>query len=136
MTRSALNKWLHWSHSALMGLVLLAPSTPVLALYAAVALLWAGVFALKGPTHKPGPKLDHIARLTQIWSHRALYLLTAIAGLCAAVQAAGLDTHLRQLVLALFAAGALHAIFNLWRHTTLMDGALKLILPTAVHGIL
>lgn len=136
MGRSGINKFLHWTHSGLMGLVLLAPSIGTIALYALVALLWSGLFLLKGPAHKPGPKLDGAARQFHIWGHRALYVAIAVAGLCALAQLFGLNAPLRPLILALFGAGALHAIFHLWRHTTLMDGALKLILPKVMHGIL
>ncbi|PTX54152.1 cytochrome b561 [Litoreibacter ponti] len=136
MTRDGWNKALHWSHSGLMGLVLLAPSTLVLALYAACALAWAGIFAWRGPAHRPGPKLEGAARLFHIWGHRALYLGAAVAGISAVATIFGIETPLHQLILALFAGGMLHAIFHLWRHTTLMDGALKLILPKAMHGIL
>lgn len=136
MTRRAALKWLHWSHSALMGLVLLAPSTPVIALYGVVALVWSGAFGLATSTRKPGPKLEGVMRQVHIWGHHGLYLVTALAGLSALGQLMGLDTPLRGLILVLLASGALHAIFHLWRHTTLMDGALKLILPKATHGIL
>lgn len=137
MTRSGLNKALHWGHAFLMLLVLLAPSVAVIALYALVALVWSGVFALKGPAHRPGIRLDGLARAFHRWSHRALYLVVFCAGLAAVAVLAGLAAPLRPLLLTLVAGGALHAVFHLWRHTTLMDGALKLILPRAMHhGIL
>lgn len=119
-----------------MGLVLLGPSAFLFALYGSVALLWAGLFVIKGPAHKPGPKLQGPTRAFHIWSHRGLYILTLAAGLCAVAQLFGVNAPVRPLLLALLAGGALHAVFHLWRHTTLMDGALKLILPKAVHGIL
>ena len=36
-------------------------------------------------------------------------------------------------LLILLAAATFHAIFHLWRHTTLYDGALNMISPKAVH---
>ncbi|MFO7759373.1 MAG: hypothetical protein R6V26_13030 [Roseovarius sp.] len=42
----------------------------------------------------------------------------------------------RTLLLSLVAVAALHAVFNLWRHTALMDGALRRITPRAIHHTL
>jgi cytochrome b561 len=46
----------------------------------------------------------------------------------------GLDA--RTLLLALLAAALIHAVFNLWRHTALGDGALRRMVPRALHHIL
>ncbi|WP_176214397.1 hypothetical protein [Roseovarius sp. A-2] len=42
----------------------------------------------------------------------------------------------RTLLLALLAITALHAVVNLWRHTSLDDGALRQITPRTIHHIL
>lgn len=136
MRRDAASKWLQWSHSALMGMVLLVPSTVIIALYGTVALIWSGLFLAKSPAHKPGSKFEGLIRQMHIWGHRVLYLVAAAAGLCAAAQLASWDVSMRILVLMLIGAGSLHAACHLWRHTTLMDGAPKIVPPKAINGIL
>ncbi len=137
MTRRRITIALHWSNALLVLLLLIAGNTPALtAIFAVTALLWSGIAATRGLSGKPGPKLQGLARTGHIWGHRALYLLIGAAGLAAAGSLLGLQLPFRPLIIALFGASALHAVFHLWRHTVLLDGALRIILPKLLHAIL
>ena len=106
--------------------------------FAFAGLAMCGVWLVFGLMHKPGPALTGIARAAHPWMHRGLYVLLAMQSLwCAQVAWTGADpTMVRRGAFVLFSFASLHAIFHLWRHTALRDGALRLITPKAVHHIL
>jgi len=137
MTRRQINIVLHWSTALLVMVLVIVGSTPVLTvLFAAVSLIWSGMALLRGMSGKPGPKLQGYARWGHIWGHRALYLLIGLAGLAGLATLIGWPLPFRRLILLLFWAGAVHSIFHLWRHTVLLDGALRIILPKQLHALL
>lgn len=84
----------------------------------------------------PGPALEGVFRYAHPWLSRAMYVL--LGWTVAALLAGMLDRALpgpnaRTLVLILAAAATAHAIFHLWRHTALRDGALRRIVPRVFH---
>lgn len=99
---------------------------------------WVGIALARGLIGKPGPKLGPATRAVYPWMHRALYLGLAIsAGLNAAellgwIAPGGAWTSL----LVLLGLGALHGLFQFWRHNALFDGALRLITPKVMHRYL
>ena len=42
----------------------------------------------------------------------------------------------RTIFLLTLGAGLMHGVFHMWRHTVLLDGALRNITPRALHNIL
>ena len=80
--------------------------------------------------------LDRLGAQVHQWGHRLLYLLIGAASGASFAHLGGFDVPERGLILASLAAGALHAVFHLWRHTTLNDNALHMILPKLMHRIL
>lgn len=132
---------LHWLTATLLLFVLGdGGATAWLAwLYALSALALVALALAFGLMNGPGPKLDGLFRAAHPWLHRALYAL--IGWGAAALLAQTLTRPLpgpsaRTLLLALLAAALLHAVFNLWRHTALGDGALRRITPRSLHNIL
>jgi len=116
----------------------------------AQAAAWHWAFALAGLAmvlpaltgglmSGPGPKLQGAFRTLHPWFNRAMYLLLAwVTGLVIYTQitGAGIWGPMKTWYLILTAAMAFHAIFHLWRHTTLYDGALRRITPRRLHKIL
>lgn len=132
---------LHWLNLLLLLFVLGdGGATAWLSLaYAASALTMCGLALVFGLMNGPGPKLDGVLRAAHSWLHRGIYLLlgwgtVALVAETFALRLPGPEA--RTLLLALLAATALHAVFNLWRHTALGDGALRRITPRAIHHIL
>lgn len=139
--RRSLTITLHWLNLMLLLFVLGDGGATVwLSLaYAATALGMCALALVFGLMNGPGPKLTGAVRALHPWLHRALYLLLAWGAVALAAEALGHalpGPEARKLLLALLAASALHATFNLWRHTALGDGALRRITPRAVHQIL
>ncbi|EAQ23527.1 hypothetical protein [Roseovarius sp. 217] len=132
---------LHWLNLMLL-LFVLGDGGATVWLSVAYSISALGMCALAlafGLLNGPGPKLDGAFRTLHPWLHRALYALLAWGALALAAEALGQSLpgpEARKLLLALLAASALHATFNLWRHTALGDGALRRITPRAVHPIL
>jgi hypothetical protein len=68
--------------------------------------------------------------------------IDALLAWCAADTLAGLlgwalpGPETRSLLMSLLAAASPHALFHLWRHTALHDGALRRITPRLMHGML
>lgn len=132
---------LHWGTAALLLFVLGdGGATPSLSLlYSATALAMCGLALGLGLMNDPGPKLSGALRLAHPWLHRGLYVLMAWGAAALGAEALGRPLPgpaARSLLLALLAAGLLHATFNLWRHTALGDGALRRIVPRPLHHIL
>lgn len=139
--RRAVTITLHWLNLIVLLFVLGdGGATAWLSLaYAASALTMCGLALVFGLMNGPGPKLQGAVRAAHRWLHRGFYLLLGWGG--AALMAQTLAAPLpgpaaRTLLLALLAVTALHAVFNLWRHTGLGDGALRRIAPRAVHHVL
>ncbi|WP_295312657.1 hypothetical protein [Roseobacter sp.] len=134
MTRRTLTVILHWSVLCLLMLLLAAGSSHAVLSWAfgLAGLAMTGLALVFGLMNGPGPKLTGGLRAAHPWVHRALYALlgwSALAVLTAAAGNALPGPSPRNLLVALLGAGLLHGIFNLWRSTTLNDGALRRMLP-------
>lgn len=107
--------------------------------YAASALTMCGLALVFGLMNGPGPKLEGAVRAAHPWLHRGIYLLLGWGAVALVAEALALPlpgVEARTSLLALLAVTALHAVFTLWRHTALGDGALRRITPRAIHHIL
>jgi len=133
---------LHWSTAALLLFVLAAGPGEVALLdwgYALSAAAMAGLAAVFGVMNGPGPKLEGAFRVAHPWMSRGLYLLLAWSAVSIAALQMGRPLpgpEARTVLLVLLAAAMIHAVFNLWRHTALGDGALRRISPSLFHKIL
>lgn len=140
MTRRRLTIILHWS--LFLQLICITAGAEHPAFYWGFAVCGLAMSALAlvfGLMGKPGPKLDGLARSAFPWMHRALYMgITGVAILCLMHLATGSPGYLdmRWATKILFYITLLHAIFHLWRHTALMDGALRTITPRFMHSAL
>ncbi|NCO88110.1 MAG: hypothetical protein GW886_15930 [Rhodobacterales bacterium] len=140
MTRRALTIVLHWG-TALLLLVLVKGGTAAPALrwvFVGGAGLWVALALGRGMLGRPGPKLAGWARAIFAPLHWGMYALLATA---AALNAADLlgyggGVWAWRALLVLLVAAMFHAIYHLWRHTTLNDGALRMMLPRAMHRLL
>lgn len=128
---------LHWAMLALVLSVWLGGGTVVLALAAVGSAAFAGLYALQGLSHGPGPKLWGLLRPLHRWQHRLIYvMLMAFAVICIA-GLFGRGDALRHGFSGWFVAvGTLHGLFHLWRHTALGDGALRRMTPRRLHRYL
>lgn len=114
----------------------------------AAAWHWAFVLAgvamvatalVDGLMSGPGPKLQGAFRRLHPWFNRAMYaLLATVTAAAIATQVTGAPPWIpmKTWYLLLTAAMSFHAVFHLWRHTTLNDGALRRITPRNFHNIL
>lgn len=138
MTRRRLVIFAHWMTAFLLAVLLIeGPAAPVwlTSVFAGLTGLWfASYLAALGPLGKPGPKLVGVLRPIHRVQHHALYLCVAAAGI-ASVTVIESQVTGRALTVLLF-LGLLHGLFHLWRHTALFDGALRVILPKFMHGVL
>ncbi len=99
---------------------------------------WLVLMAAGGPLGRPGPKLSGWAQALYHPAHLGIYALLAGAvglNLAALLGYAPLEAAWTSLILLLCAA-TFHAIFHLWRHTTLNDGALRAMTPRIAHKYL
>ena len=137
MTRRSLVIALHWA-VVLLILAMTEGGSGAPALrwaFAILAALWIGIMLAGGPLGRPGPKLPGLARRIYRPLHLALY---ALLGITATLTGAEL-LHLIasgpawNALLILLVTGIFHAIFHLWRHTTLYDGALRIMTPRFMH---
>lgn len=140
MTRRRFHIALHWA-VVLMILAMVKGGSAAVGLrwaFVATVAVWVLVALVRGPVGRPGPKLPLAARRLYRPMHWGIYaLLTVSAGLNAGellgwIAPGAAWTSL----LVLLAVGALHGMFHFWRHTVLMDGALRLIIPRALHHVL
>lgn len=128
---------LHWSTVFLL-LALVKGGTQEAAWRWAFVLAgdgWLVVMALGGPLGRPGPKLGGWAKTIYHPAHLGMYALLAGAvglNLAALLALAPLDAAWAGLIVLLCAA-PFHAIFHLWRHTALNDGALRAMTPRIAH---
>lgn len=121
---------IHWSVGLLIAGTLIRGGAWGWALLAA-ALVWAMILGIKG-FNRPGPKLTGAARMAHRAGHPVLMALL-LAGAAATAWEHPLG---RPLLLATLAVASLHGLFHLWRHMSLGDGALRAMLPRALHGLL
>ena len=141
MTRRRATILLHWSVATLLLLHLAAGGTNVMLAWA-FALTGLAMLALAlvfGLMSGPGPKLEGSLRRAFPALQMGMYALLTwsasdtLAGLLD-LSLPGPET--RALLISLLAASSLHALFHLWRHTVLHDGALRRITPRLLHGML
>lgn len=129
---------LHWA--SLLALVLLVAGGPVPVLawgFGVIGLALCALALTHGLMNGPGPKLDGALRAAHPWLSRAMYAgLGAVAAVTLWHVAVAPVAGLQRLHFYLMSAASLHAIFHLWRHTALGDGALRRITPTSMHGML
>lgn len=131
---------LHWL--SLVTLILLVAGGPIPVIAWAFALsgvAMCGLALVSGLMNGPGPKLEGTLRAAHPWLSRGMYLaLGLVAGATVWRLSGGVWTGppLTDLYFYLLAASALHAIFHLWRHTALGDGALRRITPVSMHKLL
>ncbi|MEO0746253.1 MAG: hypothetical protein AAFY49_12980 [Pseudomonadota bacterium] len=129
---------LHWLSLLLLVLLVAGGPLPVLAwAFGLVGLALCTIALLRGLMNGPGPKLEGPLRAAHPWLSRAMYAaLGAVAAATLWHLAVEPVTGITQLHFYLMSAASLHAIFHLWRHTALGDGALRRITPAALHGML
>ncbi|MFZ5964750.1 hypothetical protein ACOXXX_17545 [Thalassococcus sp. BH17M4-6] len=141
MTRRRITVLLHWTSFVLLVLLVSGGTAYPLLVWAFVlsGLAMTATALLRGLMTRPGPKLEGIARNAHPWMHRGMYALLTWAALVAAAHQLGLalpGPDLSLTLMILLSASSLHAIFHLWRHTALGDGALRIITPKALHKVL
>lgn len=141
MTRRSVIIVLHWSVVMLLLAMVKGgtSNTYVLAVFAALVVVWSGLTLLRGLIGRPGPKLSPAIRRAYPWMHRLLHILLALTALAIIGRLLGtpipyLDAW--TMLLVTLGAGTAHGVFHFWRHTALYDNALRLILPKFMHSIL
>lgn len=103
--------------------------------FVATGTLWLATAVTKGMRAKPGPKLAGPLRTYFKPLHWGMYALVAV---CTVLNLTAL-LHLTPnawawtSLIVLFGTSSLHAILHLWRHTTLNDGALRMMTPRFTH---
>lgn len=131
---------LHWLNWGLLILLIAGGPVPVLAWsFGIAALLMCALAIAGGLLNGPGPKLEGPLRAAHPWLNRAMYAgLGGVAALTLQGQITGTPgaAELGRIYIYLLAASAFHAIFQMWRHTALCDGALRRITPKSIHGML
>lgn len=142
MSRHSFTWLLHWT-AALSLLFLLSVDDRIYGGLAWVFIASGGalvvIWALRGLLNGPGPALTGPLRVAHPWLSRGMYLLLGWSVLSLALASLGHalpGPHPRSLLLALGGAAMGHAIFHLWRHTALRDGALRRMTPRALHRYL
>ena len=138
--RRSLTITLHWALGLMLVLLLSDAAWNWLTLLFGLCALAMSALALGcGLMNRPGPALSAGLRLAHPWMHRALYALLAFIGaltLYAQLSGSPAPRDLFTWYLILTAAVLFHAIFHLWRHTALNDGALRRITPRSIHKYL
>lgn len=141
MTRRRVVIALHWSVVMLLLAMVKGgtSNTYVLAAFAGLILIWEAITLTKGLLGPPGPKLSTRMRRVYPWMHSLLHILLSLTAI--AVIARLLDQPIPFLdawtmLLVTLGAGTAHGVFHFWRHTSLYDNALRLILPKFMHSIL
>ncbi len=131
---------LHWAVLVLLVLLVAGGPVPLLGWAFGLCGLGMGGLALMfGLLNGPGPKLSGTLRHAHPWLSRGMYIALAWVSANTLWSLLGGDVYgppLASLYFYLMAGVALHAISHLWRHTALMDGALRRITPASLHGML
>ncbi|MBV0913904.1 hypothetical protein [Anianabacter salinae] len=136
MTRRGTIMLMHWANALFVLLLWRGGELAWLNwCFAATGIVWCALTLGGGMLGRPGPKLTGIARAAFTPMHYALILTVGAASVLIAGAEMGLVApgHGRRLVLILMAAGTLHGVYHMWRHTALNDGALRTMLPRAWH---
>lgn len=140
MSRRTLIIALHWAVFLLVLAMIKGGSAAIWLRWTFVILgaVWVGMALVQGMLGKPGPKLTGLFRAAFPWMHRGMYALVGVAVLMNALALLGLaqGAVAWNALLVLFVASLFHAIFHLWRHTALNDGALKRMTPKIWHKYL
>lgn len=140
MSRRGLTILLHWTLAFLLLALTKAESTAPALRWAWVGAggLFVGLALVRGLAGRPGPKLSGIARQIHGPSHWAMYGLVGLSALLNALALLGRidEAPARTSLLVLLAFACFHAVFHLWRHTSLNDGALRLMMPRIWHKYL
>lgn len=141
--RRLLTQVLHWTTGVLLYL-LLSVDGRIFGGLGWAFVISGGLMCMTGLVfgllnRYPGPALTGALREAHPWLSRAMYLLLGWAVI--ALTAGALERPLpgpeaRTVLLVLGAASLGHAIFHLWRHTALRDGALRRIIPSNFHKYL
>ncbi|TNF57921.1 MAG: hypothetical protein EP307_12980 [Rhodobacteraceae bacterium] len=140
MTRRRATILSHWAAFLLLILLLAGGPSPVLAWgYVAASGLMCALALVLGLLNGPGPKLTGAMRALHPWQSRGMYVVLGLTGLATLGHLLGrwpFDLPLERLWFVALSLSSLHAVFHLWRHTALGDGALRRITPRTLHGIL
>ena len=106
--------------------------------FTALATVWIAIMLAGGRLGRPGPKLQGWSRTIYRPLHLALYALLGGTATLNATELLGLTAPgpAWTALLILLVTGLFHGIFHLWRHTTLYDGALRLMTPRLLHKYL
>ncbi|MEM8654369.1 MAG: hypothetical protein AAGF36_06460 [Pseudomonadota bacterium] len=130
----------HWLNFVFLVLLIAGGPVPLLAWgFALSGIAMCALAVTGGLMNGPGPKLDGVLRAAHPWLSRGMYVaLGALAALTLWQLTSGAwpGGALPNLYFYLLMASALHAIFHLWRHTALGDGALRRITPKSMHNVL
>ena len=137
MNRRTLNIALHWTcFMLLLAMIKGGASHPAVRwVFVGAGGTWVGLAIIRGVMAKPGPKLQGLLRTAFTPLHWGMYGLVAAAVVLNALALLGVvaqDLAWTSL-LVLLVASIFLAILHLWRHTTLNDGALRMIFPKAWH---
>ena len=131
---------LHWLCLVLLILLVAGGLIAEIALlYAVCGLSMTAIALFKGLMNGPGPKLTGALRSAHPWMSWGMYGLLAFSSaltLRVFMGAGSFGIDLGRLYFITLGVAMLHAIFHLWRHTALGDGALRRITPKILHGVL
>ena len=137
MTRRALIIPLHWTCVALLLVMVEGGSSHPWVRWASVAAggLWLVLMLAGGPLGRPSGRLRGLGRAVFLPFHLALYgaLAASVVLNALALTGGASDATAFTALLVLLAIAAFHALFHLWRHTALGDGALRMITPRRMH---
>ena len=139
MTRRRATIILHWANVVLLSLLIAGGLQPAVGLaFAATGLAMTAIAFIRGLMSGPGPKLEGVMRSAHPILAWVMYAFLGITALNVALAIFGVmpEDAASRLVLGLFGVMWLHAIFHLWRHTALGDGALRRIMPRVFHDAL
>lgn len=137
MTSRGVNIALHWAVVLLVLAMMKGSAADATFRWSLIGVggLWVIIAVLRGPLAMPGPKLGPELRRIYRPMHYGLYGLLGLAVIANATSLLGYiaDIYAWYALLILFGAGMFHALFQLWRHTALYDGALRTITPRIWH---
>ena len=138
--RRSLTITLHWVNLILLILLVSGGLIPWIGwAFVVASLLMCALALVFGLLNGPGPKLEGGLRAAHPWFSRAMYLGLGATAVITALALLGRWTasvRVEPVYFYALSASSLHAVFHLWRHTALGDGALKRITPKAMHDML
>lgn len=140
MTRRRATILLHWTNLLLLiFLVAAGPVTGLAWVFVATAFAMCALALVKGLLNGPGPKLEGTLRRAHPFLSWGMYMGLGATGLITLLHLLGTwsaSVTVSQVYFYALSASSLHAVFHLWRHTALGDGALRRITPRIMHGML